>query len=94
MTKDEFDERLQRGPVEYHRGLLAKDRWPELSRVRAGDLNFNAIDVLARHAQHLMEKGNVLLVQKKYGPSDYGYIAVPTSRFRNRSTIGDDNAPF
>lgn len=57
--------------LEYHRGVLASDK---------GKCGNAELSRLARRAQHFADLGNVILVQRRYGVDDYGYIAIRRKR--------------
>ena len=62
----------------YHRGFLTKDRDSVASKFskKGKDLTHIIGDLAMRH----WEQGNVLLVQRKLGRTDYEYHAVRTDK--------------
>ena len=64
--------------VEYYRGYLIADRVAQGSRLRADD-RAEVIRV-AERARSLANWGLGDLVQRRYGPCDYGYLIVRATR--------------
>ena len=63
--------------LEYHRGLLTRDRSPasELAEVDRRALA-EVADTVFREA----EEGRVHLVQRRHGPFDFSYLAIKAGR--------------
>jgi hypothetical protein len=64
----------------YHRGFLAVDTVPILSRLPEPERN--TLKRLASQAWRIAEAGFVHLVQLRHGPGDYSYFAIARPRAR------------
>jgi len=60
--------------LEYHRGFLVLDTFPELSKL--GDNERNELRLLASRAFWAGEQGLVHLVQERLGPNLFSYLAI------------------
>ena len=60
--------------LEYHRGTLAIDRLPVMSRLPRAECD--RVDVLADRAFAAAEQGLVHLVQHRLGPDRFSYLAI------------------
>ena len=70
--------------IEYHRGCLPLDRtlgFSELGEQRRHELN-----VIADRVQALAKEGRLILVQKRHGEGDYGYLAIKLKSKPRRNT--------
>lgn len=63
--------------LEYHRGLLVRDRSPA-SELAEGDRR--ALAEVADAVFRAAEDGSVHLVQRRHGPFDFSYLAVKAGR--------------
>ena len=63
--------------LEYHRGLLTRDRSPA-SELAAGDRR--AVAEIADAVFRAAEGGHVHLVQRRHGPFDFSYLAIKAGR--------------
>jgi hypothetical protein len=60
--------------LEYHRGVLAADVNPQATRLN--DRERAELARVASRARWASGRGLVHLVQRRYGPGDYSYIAI------------------
>lgn len=68
--------------IEYHRGFLAVDQTAALSKL--SDVERRRLTAVARRARIFAEEGRADLVQRRYGDSDYGYLAIKATTPRGR----------
>ena len=62
--------------LEYHRGLLTRDRAPRRAAPVPFEPHRRRLDALAAAALAAAEAGRVHLVQRRHGPVDFAYLAV------------------
>ena len=62
---------------EYHRGLLATDRYKGTSSLKEPERR--RLAAVADHALVLADRGELHLLQERHGNSDYSYFAVKAS---------------
>jgi hypothetical protein len=72
--------------LEYHRGLLGRDRMPSAKELPEPDRLVLA--AVAKRALQVAESGRVLLVQRRHGDGDYSYTAIKTRRRRTGIKAG------
>lgn len=66
--------------IEYHRGFLALDRYPFISRL--SDRERGELIRLSKRAFQAAERGLAHLVQHRHGPDDYSYLVVARPRLK------------
>lgn len=66
--------------LEYHRGFLALDRYPFMSRL--SDRERAELIRLSKRAFWAAEQGLAHLVQHRHGPDDYSYLVVARPRLK------------
>lgn len=67
--------------LEYHRGLLGRDRMPSAKELP--EPHRLALMAVAKRALQVAETGRILLVQHRHGEGDFAYIAIKTRRHRS-----------
>lgn len=68
--------------IEYHRGFLAVDQDPSLSKMT--DAQRRRLAAVARRALILADENRVHLVQRRHGDGDYSYLAIKATPPRRR----------
>jgi hypothetical protein len=63
--------------LKYHRGFLAADRTSQVGLLSRRDQQ--ELHRLATSARDAFQRGQVHLLQRRYGPSDYEYVAIARS---------------
>lgn len=66
--------------LEYYRGFLARDSMPLASQL--DDKACRELRRVGQRAFWAAEQGLVHLVQRRFGPDDYGYLAIARPRPR------------